>query len=230
MSEKKFEILPVRVERKVPVGWEKVDKRLPIHQFCMAILAPPRSGKSNLIQNLLYNPQFDFANKFDKVVIISPSIENDQTMKFAMEDDDIAKFYEPEMLDNMDELVKEIIEAQKKEPEQQTLLILDDCLGKLKGKQLANLCSRYRHFNLSMILVSQTFKGFDVATRNCASHWIMFRSFNEQEQKKIGEEFNSFPDFLQHYYHATDEKYHFLYVDVNNQRLMKDFNDVLYQK
>lgn len=227
---KKYEILPVRVERKCPKGWERVDKRLPIHQFCLSILAPPRSGKSNLIMNLLYSPEFDFASKFDKVVIISPSIENDQTMRHAFEDEDIVKFYEPEMLDNMDDLVKEIIQAQKDDPEQQTLLILDDCLGKLKGKALSTLCSRYRHFNLSMILVSQTFKGFDVATRNCASHWIMFRSFNEQEQKKIADEFNSFPNFIEHYHHATEEKYHFLYVDVNNQRLMKDFNEVVYEK
>lgn len=230
MDKQKYEILPVRINKKVPEGWEKFDERLMRHQFCLAICASPRCGKSNLICNLLYNHQYDFSNRFDKVVIISPSIENDQTMKFVMEDDDIIKFYEPEMLDNMDELVHEIVEGQKKEPDQQTLLILDDCLGKLKGKALSTLCSRYRHFNLSMILVSQTFKGFDVTTRNCASHWIMFRSFNEKEQKKIEEEFNSFPNFLDHYLHATQDKYHFLYVDINNQKLWKDFNELLFTK
>lgn len=78
-------------------------------------------------------------------------------MKILYKYDDIIKIDED--LDELNSILDEIKEQQNQIPEdlrENILIVIDDCLGFLK-KGFANLCSRYRHYKISMIVTSQAF-------------------------------------------------------------------------
>ena len=218
--------------------WESLPNFLPIHPFCLLMNAPPKSGKSNLLMNVLFNKDFDYVHKFKNIFWCSPTVKGDKTTQKMMdilndeEENEIKetiKIFTDDDLDNMDALIKAFIENQKGESEP-TLIILDDCIGKMKNGEFGKLCAKYRHFNFSVIGISQSFKAFDTICRNCASHFILFKTFNEKEEEKMIEELNGFPNIKKYYNESTKEKYNFLYINVEEQLMMQNFDDVLWSR
>ena len=232
----KYKILPVKIEKSISEKWADTEPHLPRHAFAILVSAPPRSGKTNMLVNMLLNPAFDWINKFDKIIWISPSILTDKTAKPVLEianDEDNPlsekmKIFTGDDIDNMDELIKLIIEEQDENPEQETLVILDDCLGKMKNNSFSRLYTRYRHKNISMLAISQMFKGFDTTCRACASGLILYKTHNEGEKQKILEELAGYPDAEDAYAEATDKKHSFLWVNNETKQLWRNFEELLY--
>ena len=229
--EKKVNIYPVKKPNDKDPRWLKMtNDYIPKHPFNMLLCAKPKQGKSNLIVNLLYNPDFDFKKKFDNIIYISPSVMGDKTLENnVVIDDDITKIHED--LDDLDPIISAIMDEQLDNKEESLLLILDDLVGNIKGKVISKLSAKYRHYNISMIVVSQNYKSYSVLTRNSASQFILFKTHNKKEVEKIIEEIGSNfgKEFEEHYNKATDERHHFLVVDVENGQLVKDFNELLYK-
>lgn len=232
----KYTILPVKIDNVISEKWKDVEKHLPRHAFAILISAPPRSGKTNLLVNVLLNKDFDWINRFDKIIWISPSILTDKTAKPILEianDEDNPlseklKIFTGDDIDNIDTLIKLIIEEQDENPEQETLVILDDCLGKMRNNSFSRLYTRYRHKNISMLAISQMFKGFDITSRACASGLIFFKTHNAKEKEKIIQELAGYPDAQDCFDEATDDKYSFLWVNNETKQLYKNFNELLY--
>lgn len=234
----KYKILPVKKDESTNPFWSHVPKFLPIHPFCMLMNAPPKSGKSNLLVNLLLNTCFDYVHKFKNIYWVSPTVTSDKTTEPIMkilndesENDlkDIITIFTDDDLDDMNALIKAIIETQVDSPEP-SLIIMDDCIGKMKGGEFGKLCAKYRHFNLSIIGISQSFKSFDTISRNSASHYILFKTYNEKEEEKMIEELNGFPNIKKYYDEATQEKYNFLYINIEEQIIMKNFDLILWDR
>jgi len=223
-----LKILPVKI-KKEKNEFKKLPSILPKPPFLLTLQAPVRSGKSNLIMNMVYRW---YKPIFDEIIFISPTVKNDKTCKMLYKDKDIIKM--DENLDNdLDMILNEIVEQQNEtveEDRKHILIILDDCLGFLK-QGLANLCSRYRHYKISMIITSQSFRSIPVITRCNSSHYILFSTHNKKELDKLEEEFSgNFPQFLNLYKKATEDKYAFLYMDMENIKAYKNFTDLLYEK
>lgn len=234
----KYKILPVKIENKVCEGWEDVDSQLPIHPFCVLCQAPPKSGKSNLICNFVLNPDFDWIHRFDQIIWVSPTVTSDKTTKpirdlMAEPDNELGakiKLFTDVDKGTVDTIITQTVALQKKNPDDKTLIILDDCLGALKNNAFGKLCSKYRHDNLSVLAISQTFRSFDATARTCASGFIFFKTYNKNEKKKIIEEMNAFPDFEQLYDKGTKAKYSFLWVNVDTQEIWQNFDELLWKK
>ena len=96
------------------------------------------------------------------------------------------------------------------------LVILDDMLGYIKPRSyLAFLCTRYRHFKISLIISSQSFRSIPNVVRTNASFYIIFSTTNNKEMEKLNEEFDGlFPNFKTLLKQATDKPYQFLYLDL----------------
>lgn len=234
----KYKILPVKKDEEIKQEWRYTPKFLPIHPFCMLMNAPPKSGKSNLLVNILMNCSFDYVHKFKNIYWISPTVRSDKTTQPIMnilndETDndikDIIKIFTDDDLDDMNSLIRAIIEHQVDEKDP-TLIIMDDCIGKMKNGEFGKLCAKYRHFNLSIICISQSFKSFDTISRNSASHYILFKTYNEKEEEKMIEELNGFPNIKKYYNDATQEKYNFLYINVEEQLIMHNFDKILWER
>lgn len=237
---RKYEILPVKIDKKKHEKWADVDDMLMQHPFAVLCCAPPKSGKSVLTVNALLNPCFDWINRFDRVVIISPTIMSDKSwapihkvIDPEIEDNpysDKVKIFTGDDLDNMDALISAIIEEQKSDPDVSTLIIIDDAIGKLRNGELGKLYAKYRHFNLSVLTISQAFKSFDPISRASCNGYILFKTHNMKEHQKIVEEMNGIPNFEKMYDDVTDKKHSFLWVNLEKQAVYDNFNKKIYSK
>ena len=92
MSYLKNDLKILLVKKKYKADeYPKIKHPLPKPPFCLALIAPTKSGKSNLIVNLLKNPYFGYDEVFEETYYISPTVNLDDTLKAISEDDDIIK-------------------------------------------------------------------------------------------------------------------------------------------
>lgn len=189
----------------------------------LLLISPVRTGKSTLISNLLLREDFyDAQERFDQVNIISNTIANDVTSRF------LRKAFEGNTHDfYSDETIHGIVESQKKydkEDQPEIAIVLDDCLGSIKQNSMINhLASRYRHFNIKLLIISsQKFTGsVSPIIRANATDVIIGSPFpNQRELERIGEEYGDLfggkDNWLSIYKKATPNKYDFLYMDLQS--------------
>lgn len=187
----------------------------------LLLISPVRTGKSTLISNLLLREDFyDAQERFDQVSIISNTIANDVTSRFLRKafDGNCHDFYS-------DETIHNIVEKQKKFPKEEQpeiAIVLDDCLGSIKQNSMINhLASRYRHFNIKLLIISsQKFTGsVSPIIRANATDVIIGSPFpNQKELERIGDEygdlFGGSKNWIKLYRKATPNKYDFAYMDL----------------
>lgn len=199
----------------------------------LLMISPVKTGKSTIISNLFLNEDFYGQEFFDDVKIISNTIKSDVTSRFLNKAFEVYDFYS-------DEIIEGIVENQKsfeKKDQPQIAVVLDDCLGSIKRESKINhLASRYRHFNIKMLIISsQKFTGsVSPIIRANATDVIIGSPFpNQKELERIAEEygdlFNGPKNWLKLYRKATPNKYDFCYMDLqSNPPLMYScFNKVV---
>ncbi len=216
MTKNNYKILKVKTSTDTDTRFKDIKEPLIKPPFLGIINGSVRTGKSNLIMNFLYNNNF-YKGSFDKVIFISPTVQNDVTLKHLYEDEEIMKINDG--LENIDNILKEIIKQKEEDEDERSLhylIILDDCLGYIKPKSyLSYLCSRYRHFKTSLLITSQNFRALGPILRINATFYLLFKTTNRKEFIKYEEEFGSlFEHFSDMYDVATKEPYHFLYLDL----------------
>ena len=189
----------------------------------LALFAPPGSGKSNFISNLLLRDDF-FKDLFEGgLYIISPTILNDLTSAHLR---DYADFTETQY---SEELVNGIFQMLMDTPNDEkalSCLLLDDCLGSIKMNSICNrVASTCRHNRQLVIFSLQAIKnGLPSSIRSNISHTITFYQPSSKQLADVvelhsmmgGEE-----NFLRCYNEATSEKYGFLLSDFRDMKLYR---------
>jgi hypothetical protein len=234
MNKNDLKILQVKKLNKAD-DYPNIKHPLPSPPFTLALIAPTKSGKSNLIVNLLKNSYFGYDDVFKEIYYISPTVGIDETLRSINEDDDIIKINEEDDLKFLDDILNDIVKTQKaksKEDREPVLIVLDDCLDYLKkSKRLDSLPSYSRHYNISIIITTQVYNALPTKLRKNSSGYLIARIYNNKDLQNIEEEIGAnFMDFRENYEKATKEKYSFLYVDNRNIELWKNFDELLWQK
>lgn len=213
-------ILKVRQVQRNDPRFDNLDPFIPKPPFITVINGAVKAGKSNIIMNLVYNPDF-YRGKFDNIVMISPNIHNDKTLTFMDADDDITKLDNPELLD---QYLKVIFEEQATNDEW-TLVIIDDCLGYIRrGSYLTYLATRYRHRRLALVITSQDFKSIPNIIRDNTDAYMLFRTASDIEYAKYEATFGgSFPGFADMYSRCTDQDYNFMYIRPRDREVYHNF-------
>ena len=189
----------------------------------LALFAPPGSGKSNFISNLLLRDDF-FKDLFEGgLYIISPTIMNDLTSCHLR---DYADFTETQY---SEELVGSLFQMLMDTPNDEkalSCLLLDDCLGSIKMNSICNrVASTCRHNRQLVIFSLQAIKnGLPSSIRSNISHTITFYQPSSKQLADVvelhsmmgGEE-----NFLKCYNEATSEKYGFLLSDFRDMKLWR---------
>ena len=235
--ENKLKVLPVKKPK------DEISDLNPIllpHAFLLMIVAPPRSGKSNLIINLICNSEFYKGKKkdhyFHDIYYLSPTSEFDKTTMTALKTlDNCVQISDLDQLLHMDVILKSLMMEQRavpKEERKKILIVLDDCVGYMKrNSEIAMLATKYRHYDLSIIVVAQSYRAIPPLIRNCATGLITFALANAKETEKIHEEIGcGFPDFETMFNYATEKRYQFLYTNIEGQKIYKNFDELLYDK
>tara|TARA_R110000737_G_scaffold270221_4_gene277413 strand:+ start:3121 stop:3960 length:840 start_codon:yes stop_codon:yes gene_type:complete len=197
------------------------------------MISPVRTGKSTIISNMLLNNNLYGEDAFDSVKIISNTIDNCITSRFLKEAFDVSSYYD-------DSLIEGIIKSQKsfeKSEQPEIAIIIDDCLGSLKRESAINhLSSRYRHFNIKMLLFSsQKFTGSvsPVIRANCTNLIIGSPFSNQKELGKIfeeyGDSFGGVDNLAKIYKLATPNRFDFLHISLqdNPPKCYRNFETLL---
>jgi len=192
-----------------------IHEHLPQPPALLLIIGSVKQGKSNLLVNLLCNPDM-YKDKFDIIKIISNTLNADPKGKLMNRYFDCEDHYTDEMITNL-------IESQKKydEDERPTVaLVLDDILTKdfKKSNAVSFLATRFRHYGIGLLaFTTQSFRAVSGLIRNNANSIIIMKQQNTKELEKIDEEYGDmFPSiFMDLYKKAIDDApYSFLYLDL----------------
>lgn len=203
---------------------------LPQPPSLVLMIMPTKTGKSTIISNMLLNKDFYGQDFFDDTTIISTTINNDQTSRFMKQAFNTFDYYS-------DDLIHDIVKRQnqfEKEDMPSMCLVLDDCLGE-KTTALNNLSSRYRHYNIDLlILSSQLFRKVAPTVRANANWILVGRLQNDAELDKLSEEysgmFNGDKIFREMYKKATKKRFDFMTLKLteNPAEIWLNFNEKLY--
>ena len=188
---------------------------LPAPPALLLIVGSVKQGKSNLVVNLLCNPDM-YKDKFDAVKIISNTLNADPKGKL------LNKFFDCEDHYN-DKMITDIVESQKafeEEDRPNMAVVLDDILTKdfKKTNQVSFLATKFRHYGIDLLaFTTQSFRAVSGLIRNNATDVIIMKQQNNKELEKIAEEFGDMFNgiFMDLYKRAIeDAPYSFLYLDL----------------
>ena len=231
--EKRPKILPIKEEEGInPKAHHEylpdVGVGVPGKGSLLCMLSPRNTGKSTIISNLFLNPNFYGEDFYDEVYIISPTINVDRTSRHLAKRFTTFDNYSPEVIQGI--IRSQLSFDEEERPE--IALVLDDCVG-LMDKEIANLCTRSRHYNIKLLVISsQKFRGaLDPIIRANITDLIVGSPFpNQREISAISEEFGDMfggpENWIDLYKKATPKKYDFAYMKLSNPpRFFKKFEE-----
>ncbi len=158
------------------------------------IIGKIKAGKGVLISNLLLNDTM-FADRFANVIVISPTIQVDQTSRFLFQKYQDSCF--TEYNDGIVDAVKENQLKKLKNGENTSYcVVVDDMHGRFsktgkRGRALINFSTRFRHYSIrnkypcALILSTQRCKDVDPAMRVIATN--VFISSSIKSSKEIAD-------------------------------------------
>jgi len=205
---------------------------LPQPPSLVLMIMPTKTGKSTIISNMLLNKDFYGQDFFDETTVISPTINNDQTSRFMKQAFNTYDYYS-------DDLISDIIKRQnqfEKEDMPSMCLVLDDCLGE-KTTALNNLSSRYRHFNIDLLIMSSQLLKKVSPTVRANANWVLCGKLtNMAEYEKLSEEYSGMfnrdgkDNFKEAYERATKKRFDFMTLKLteNPAEIWINFNEKIY--
>jgi len=158
---------------------------LPQHPMRLYICGPSGSGKTMVLMNMLLR----FYDKyFHKVYILSANYYDDKSYR-ALD----GRLPEDQIVTDRDELeptLNDIFSEQSEEENdgRRVLIVIDDWINEVRNsKAMKKIFTKGRAKGISIILVTQTFKGADPQIRNNCTDLIIFNVKND-ELRKIAED------------------------------------------
>ena len=206
-------------------------KPLPCVSFCMYVVGAPGRGKTNVWAHMFTNKEPKYYRKFfDKTFLISGS-RSTLPKKIIKGRNGVPP---NQQFDNMrdDEIIK-ILGDLKEGENTNNCLILDDCIMDINRSRILSwvfLNRRHithneeednQHGNLSVFTMSQKYNELPLLFRNACSHFIIFKSSNQQEKDAIRKELmNDLTTEQQDalFKAAWKEKHSFLYICNENDK------------
>ena len=214
---------------------DTVDKTAPILKNTKAVLmllvGKKRSGKTSLWLSMLNSKKL-YGEYFDNIFLISPSTSDAKTQPLINELDKDGKFYK-ELTESNIESIKGYIKDEQarikiydkknktKTPMPRNLLILDDVIADIprsfKKNVITSLFLNCRHYNLSIFVISQSYKLLQTNIRKQIDMLYVFPMTNLKEREAIQEDWD-IPDRIFDECFDDDSDHPFLTVNVTGSK------------
>ena len=191
-------------------------------------IGKPRSGKTSLLYSL-FKSQKLFKKVFQRIYLFQPSAS-----RFSMTDNifnvlpDTQKF-DDLTFDNLNLVMEEI---KKEDAETNTCIIFDDMTAYLKSQEIKQLMKELifnrRHLHVSIFFLVQTYKSIEKDIRKLFSNIFIFK-VSKNELETIFEEIVEIDKkFIQPISSLVyDEPYKYLFINLESQRLFKEFDEII---
>ncbi len=206
--------------------------RLP---FSLLLVAPKGSGKTTLLHNIVVW----YYNLFDNVFIWSPTINIDTKWNKLIDMLEIPpenlfnKCLEKDVSSLMRQ-IKDFNDGKDNRDKIKTLFIFDDCVELLpKGKKVSflnKLAMNHRHYNISHIIVSQSFKKLDPVIRSNTTGMVLFNTDNSAERFKVVEELCGNIgklEFERLWIECVNVKYGFMFLNYDTRKVYRNFDSII---
>jgi len=176
-----------------------IDPRLPTIPGVFLSIMKVKSGKSNLMVNMMLGENFYGGPVpiFDIIYIISPTIKIDKSSQpFMMEElEDRVVIFDD--MPRIDSFLRSILDHQEefdiKDPDNlppTVAIVMDDISGFLKrNSNVSNLFTRYRHYNISLFCSNQVIRGLPTEVRSQATSVWLSSCYSTVERDKLFEEY-----------------------------------------
>jgi len=205
---------------------KKIPRPLPTLPCRALFCASSGSGKTLTIGNMLARKEFAYKSIFKKnIFLFSPTFDlSDPSMHGVdiEEGNHFTTFDEAAIAEIMEDQ-KRLIDRWGKQKAPHILIVLDDLITMLpqsKQSLLTRLFFSARHWKISLILTTQSYKATSKAIRLNCSHMMIYKT-NNRERDLMGEEqVLDIPLWRSVYDLGTSDPYSFLLVD--NTRQPKD--------
>ena len=192
-------------------------------------LSSRNSGKTNLCCNMLLRKDWGMCDCIDQVFIISPTINNCQTIK------PLVKRWEGNCFSNYsDDIINDIVNYQKSlcdEDRKHVCIFWDDAVqgNRVRLNKFHLLNTYNRHMNCSTISNFQMLKACPKILRNNATDIFLFKCRSEKERYEQYLEYGSLryskDDYYRLFDYATSKPYSFLYVKLEGKNAPQYFRN-----
>ena len=195
------------------------------HSFTY-IVAPPQSGKSNLLNNIFRNHRM-LRKTFHHIFSFSPSSS-------SLKDDIFNKLPENQRFMELNEStlndVRSRIEGYNKD--EKSCIVIDDCASSLKNKELLKdfqrLIFNRRHIGCSVIIVSQVYNVLPLMLRKMVNNLIILNPRLKEFDLMNDEYFNLDPKNVKKLKEFMfDAKYNFMMYCPDENIYFKNFDKVI---
>mgnify|MGYP004452570471 CR=1 FL=1 len=193
------------------------------------IAAPPSSGKTSYISNLL-GREIYFKDLFDSgIYVCSPTIHNDIGAGVIRA---MADHMETEFTEEYAHAVFNLLSGGDDEDEEGnglSCLLFDDCMGSFKQNTfVGRICSMCRHLKTLVIFSNQRVVGVPANIRANISHTVTYNQPSSKEFQKLVELHSCFggeQTFIDAYNDACNVRYGALLADFRAMKLYKQVPD-----
>lgn len=201
----------------------------------ITLIGKSGSGKTSLLISLLSNKQI-LKKVFDNVIVYMPKHSRASLKKNIFDENlDSSKLFDNLSFKNLS-IGYEMIKLFSENGEN-TLLVLDDCGSYLKdynnNQLLFDLVSNRRHYHCTIIMLCQVYNSIPMNLRKGITDIVVFYKPNINEITNIFEELLEEKDknkIKEIFDFIFDEKYSYMVLNTDSQRLYKKNIELLYKE
>ena len=200
--------------------------------FFTAIIGRPGSGKTSMLVSWLTGKSENkvFRKVFNHVLVVMPTSSRQSMKKNIFKNHDAGK-----MWDDLDyKTIMSIYERLEDSSEQKetTLLILDDVGASLKRKEIQTMLRKIvynrRHLKVHIIILLQSYMSVPKEVRKIFSNIILFKPSKIEMENLMNEQFEmNKDDSLDLMNYAFNERHDYLFLNVETQKIYKDFDQLV---
>jgi hypothetical protein len=200
---------------------------------CNAFLGKPRSGKTTLLYSFFMNPRL-LKTVYHNIYLFQPSHSRASMKKDIFSDLPENKKFSELNEENLGHVISEIKDelACKKYKKLCSCIIFDDCGSYLKSVEtiLKDCVMNCRHYRISVYFICQTWISMPPETRQLIDNLFIFRCSKQTIEtifEELLEQYNK-KDIIKNITKLVyDQPHNYLFVNVENQRLFKNFDEML---
>lgn len=165
---------------------------LPPHHFAWLFVGKPKSGKTNLIINLITRKEELYHKQFNRVYFFSKSFHTvDKRLEIPKER--VITTFDFEtlhgVLDELESYNDSFSATNDAQPH--SLIVLDDVVSKFKKgiDELQAMIFNRRHYHVSVMIVAQVYNKVPLELRKCCDTLSIFYTGHRGEMRNIWEEY-----------------------------------------